>query len=182
MLSPAGWCFGLLRARPDCLAGGYRLGQELYGEALLNLAGIACGGKGGIDGKTAQDIEAVLRGDLIELALAKDLDLLAAIGTLDIAHVLDDTQHGHVHLLGHVDSLGDDHRHQVLWARDDHDAVDRQRLKDGEGHVTRARGHVDQQVVERTPGGLAPKLADGAGDNGSAPKYGVGLVLQYEIR
>lgn len=49
-------------------------------------------------------------GDLGKIALAEDLDLLTAVGAFDIAHVLDNAQNRNVHLLGHVDRLGDNHR------------------------------------------------------------------------
>ena len=113
--------------------------------------------------------------------MAKDLDLLAAVRALHVAHVLDHAQNRHVHLLGHVDGLGDDHAHQVLRAGNDNDAVHGQRLEHGERHIAGARRHIDQQVVERTPAGLAPELADGAGDHGAAPQNRVGLVGKQQV-
>ena len=96
--------------RGNGLDGRDGLGQHTVGQCGLNLALIASFGECRIDGKLPQDLEVVALGDLGELALAKDLNLLAAIGALDIAHVFDDSQNGNVHLLGHVDRLGDDHR------------------------------------------------------------------------
>ena len=130
--------------RGNSLDGRDCLGQHAIGQRGLDLALIAGLGERRINGKLAQDVEVIALCDLGELALAKDLDLLAAVGALNIAHVLDNAQNGDVHLLGHVDRLGDDHRDQILRARDDDDAVDRQRLEDGERDVACSRRHVDQ--------------------------------------
>ena len=130
--------------RGNSLDGRDCLGQHAIGQRGLDLALIAGLGECRINGKLAQDVEVIALCDLGELALAKDLDFLAAVGALNIAHVLDNAQNGDVHLLGHVDRLGDDHRDQILRARDDDDAVDRQRLEDGERDVACSRRHVDQ--------------------------------------
>ena len=64
------------------------LGQHAIGQCGLDLALIAGLGECRIDGKLAQDVEVIALCDLGELALAKDLDLLAAVGALNIACLL----------------------------------------------------------------------------------------------
>ena len=163
------------------LDAGEGLGQQAAGQFGLDGAVVAGGGELGLDGHAAEDRQVVLLGNGVELAGTEDLDLLAAIGTLDICHVLDDAEDGDVHLLGHVHGLGDDHGNEVLRARHDDDAIDGQRLEDGESDVGGAGRHVNEQVVERAPGGLAPELADCAGDDGAAPQDGIGLIFEQQV-
>ena len=137
--------------RGNGLDGRDGLGQHAIGQRGLDFTLIAGLGECRIDGKLTQDVEVVALGDFGEFALTKDFDLPAAVGALDIAHVLDNAKNRDVHLLGHVDCLGDDHRDQVLRARDDDDAIDGQRLEDREGDVARSRRHVDQKVVDGAP-------------------------------
>ena len=110
-----------------------------------------------------------------------ELDPAAAARALDVAHVLDDAQDGHPHHAGHVDGLADDHPDQVLRRADDYDALDGQRLEDGQRHVAGSRGHVDQQVIDLSPEGVLEELLEGPHEHGAAPQDGVGLVLDDEV-
>ena len=74
----------------------------------------------GVDGQTGQDGQVELDSNLVQVGLAEDVDLLAAVGALQIAVVLHEAQHRNMHHIGHLHSLGNDHRHQVLGAGDDH--------------------------------------------------------------
>ena len=80
----------------------------------LDLAPVAGRGQAGVDGQAGQDGQPVLLSHGVQMALAENLMLLAAVGALEVAVVLHQTQDGDVHELSHLDRLGDDHAHQVL--------------------------------------------------------------------
>ena len=115
------------------------------------------------------------------MAVAEHIDVLAAVGADDIAHVLDDAQHRHLHHLGHVHGLGHDHAHQLLRACHDDDAVHGQALEDGQGDVTGSRRHVHEQEIDVFPDHIGPELLDRTGDDGAAPDDGVFLVLHQQV-
>ena len=71
-------------------------------------------GQLGVDRQLGQDGYAVLCGDLLDPALAKDLDVLATVRALDIAVVFNDAQYRDIHHLRHLDRLAHDHGNEVL--------------------------------------------------------------------
>ena len=115
------------------------------------------------------------------MALAKDVDFPAAVGTFHIAHVLHQAQHGDVHHLGHLHRLGDDHAHQLLGGGDNEDAVQGQGLEHGQRRVAGAGRHIHKHVIHVAPDDVGPKLLDGPGDDGPAPHHGGGLLLQQQV-
>ena len=147
----------------------------------LDHAGIGAGSQLGVDGALGQHGQAVLCGHLIHMALAEHADLLAAVGADDVAHVLHDAQHGHLHHLSHVHGLGYDHADQLLGAGNDHDAVHGQALEHSQGHVAGSRRHVHEQEVHVLPDHIGPELLDRTGDHGAAPHNGVLLVLDQQV-
>ena len=126
---------------------------------------------------------AVLRGDLLETALAEDGVAPAAVRAFKVGHVLHDAQHGHVQAVqaGHVQRLLHDHGDELLRRGDDDDAVHGQGLVDRERDVAGARRHVHEHEVHVLPDELGPEFLDHAGDDGAAPDHGVGVVLQQEV-
>ena len=134
-----------------------------------------------VDGALGQHRQVMLGGYLIHMAFAKDLDLLAAVRAEDIAHILYDAQHGYLHHLGHVHSLGYDHAHQLLGAGDHNDAVYRQALEHGQRHVAGARGHIHEQEVHVLPDHVGPELLDCAGNDRAAPDHGIFLVFHQQV-
>ena len=112
------------------------------------------------------------------MAVAKDVDVLAAVGADGVAHVLDQAEDGYMHHLGHLDGLADDHADQLLRAGHDDDAVHRQRLEHGQRHVAGARRHVNEQEIN-VPHDLLPELLDRARNDGATPDNGgLGVVEQ----
>ena len=107
--------------------------------------------------------------------------LLAAVGALEIAHVLDYAEHGDVHELCHVDGLCNDHGNKLLGRGDDNDAVNGQRLENRQRNVACSGRHIDKHVVNIVPQHVAPELSNNAGDNGTAPNDGVGLVVENKV-
>ena len=151
-------------------------GSEGFDAAVVDGLGDA-----GLDGELGHDGNVVLEGDLLDVAVAEDGVLLAAVGALVVAHVLHKTQNRDVHHARHVDGLGDDHAHELLGAGDHDDAGDRQALEDRERHVARSGRHVDEHILNLFPLDVRPELGDGARDDGAAPDDGVGLVREQQV-
>ena len=103
---------------------------------------------------------------------------MAAVAAHVGGHVLDDAQDGHAHLLEHLDALLGVQQRNILRGGDDHRAGHGHALAQGELDVARARGHVDDEVVQVFPVGLAQELLQRLGGHGAAPDHGFVLVHQ----
>jgi len=123
----------------------------------------------------------MLCGHLVHMAVAKHIDVLAAVRADDVAHVFYDAQHGHLHHLSHVHGLCHDHAYQLLRACHHNDAIHRQALEHGQGHITGARGHIHEQEIHVLPDHIGPELLDRTGNDRAAPHNGVFLVLHQQI-
>ena len=123
----------------------------------------------------------MLGGNGLDVALAEDGMLLAAIRAGVVGHILNDAEHGHVHHVGHVDGLVDDHADKLLRRRDDDHARHRQGLEHRQRHVARSGRHVDEHIVHILPLDVGPELGHGARDDRAAPDDGVGLVREQEV-
>ena len=123
----------------------------------------------------------MLSGHGVDVALAEDGVLLAAVRALEVAVVLHQAQHGNVHHLGHLDGLGDDHAHQILGRGDHDDPVHREGLEHSQGHVTGSGRHIHEEIVQLAPDDIGPELLDSAGNDRAAPDDGVGLILGEEV-
>ena len=123
----------------------------------------------------------MLGGNGLNVALAEDGVLLAAVRAGVVGHVLDDAEHGHVHHVGHVDGLVDDHADELLRGRDDDHARHGQGLEHRQRHIARSGRHVDEHIVHVVPLHVGPELGHGAGDDRAAPDDGVGLVRKQEV-
>ena len=53
-------------------------------------------------------------------------------------------------------------------------------LEHGQGHVAGSGRHIHKQIVA-VPQNIRPELLDHAGNDGTAPDHGVGLILQQEV-
>ena len=107
--------------------------------------------------------------------------LLPAVRALEIAVVLYQAQDGHIQQPGHFDRLGDNHGHQILRGGNHHNAIHRQRLKNGEGYVSGSRRHIHEEVVQIAPYHIGPKLLHDPSDDGPPPDHRVGLMLCKEV-
>ena len=119
-------------------------------------------------------------GGLFALALAEEVDLSAAVGAGNIAHVLHKADDGNIHFFGHLHGLFHDHGDEVLRGGDNDDAVERNGLEDAQRHIARAGGHIDEEVVD-IPDHVRPELLDNAADDGATPDDGIGLVLEQQV-
>src|SRR5439155_11031265 len=121
------------------------------------------------DGNAAQERDVQLRGQLLAAAVAEDVGLVMAVGTYEVAHVLDDAQRGDVELLVHRNrATGIGERH--LLRRRDHDrACHRNRLAQAERDIAGAWRHVDDQIVELGPTHFAKKLLEGPVEHRTPP-------------
>lgn len=128
-----------------------------------------------------EHLEAVLRRHLIDVALAEHLDRLAAVRALDVAVILDQAEHRHVHHLRHFDRLRDDHGDELLRRGDDDDAVERDGLEHRQRRVAGSGRQVDEHAVHLVPDHVAPELLDDAGDHRAAPDDRRGLVFEQEV-
>ena len=108
--------------------------------------------------------------------------LLPAVGALEITVILHHAQDGLVHHLGHADRLGDDEGDQVLGRGDHHDPVHGDGLEDGQGHIARSGGHVNEQIVQLAPAHVGPELFDHAAQQAAPPDHRVSLVLQQQVQ
>ena len=64
----------------------------------------------------------------------------------------------------------------------DDDAVDWQRLEDGERNVPGSRGHIDVKLIDVAVSDVAPELLHQSADDGSPPNDGGGGVVGQEIQ
>ena len=124
---------------------------------VLDAAGIARRRDGGVDGQLGRVGDAVLGGNGLDVALAEDGMLLAAVRAGVVGHVLNDAEHGHVHHVGHVDSLVDDHADKLLRRRDDDHARHGQGLEHRQRHVARSGRHIDEHIVHILPLDVGPE-------------------------
>ena len=113
-------------------------------------------------------------------ALAEEVNFSAAVGTDEIAHVLHKADDGDRHLLRHLHGLLHHHADKLLRGGDDHDAGERDGLKDAQRHVAGARRHIDEEVVD-VPENVGPELGDHAADDGAAPDDGIGLIVEQKV-
>ena len=120
----------------------------------------------------AQQRGVVFFGDAFAAAVAEKGFFVAAVAADVDAHVFHHAQHGYVHLAEHFDAFFAVQQGDVLGCGDDNGAVYRDFLGDGELDVARARGHVEDEVVQFVPQGLLQQLHDGATDHGAAPDHG----------
>ena len=95
-------------------------------------------------------------------------------------HIVDYTQHGYIDfgLAEHGDAFAGVGQGNFLWSGDHYGARDAQCLHQREVDVARARGHVDEEVVELAPVGLLDELAQGGGGHRAAPEHSLVAVYQ----
>jgi hypothetical protein len=104
-------------------------------------------------------------------AMAEDFGPLAAMGAEEIAHILDDAEHGHLDLAEHVETLAGIEQGDVLRGRDDDRAGQRNPLGEAELGVARAGRHIDDEDVEFAPLHVAQHLLDRADHHRAAPDH-----------
>jgi hypothetical protein len=99
-----------------------------------------------------------LLGFQLGAAMTEDVRALPALWTDECAHVLDDSQHGHVDLAEHAEALAGIDQRQILRRRDDDGSRQRYLLRHGQLNIAGAGGHVDDECVEFAPFDIAQHL------------------------
>ena len=148
---------------------------------VLCLAGVDLCRDLRVHGNARPGIDALVLGDGLDLGLAKDLVARAAVRALVVGHVLDERDHGDVHMVGHADGLLDDHVDEHLRGSCHDDALERELLEDGHGDVAGSRRHVDEQVVELAPVDVAVELGEDAVEHRATPQEGLRLVGRQHV-
>src|SRR5690606_35993227 len=104
-----------------------------------------------VERQLGEQIHAVLLGHLTAAARTEDVLLMAATRAHVSAHVLDDPQHRHFHLLEHPKALTRVQQRDVLRRGDDHCTAHRHALRERELRVAGARRHVHDHIVQLPP-------------------------------
>src|SRR3954463_12374757 len=92
-------------------------------------AGVRGGANRHVQGDLAQERYSELLGLVARAAMAENVGFRAALGTLEVAHVLDNAEHGHIDLLEHREPSPRVDQGQVLRGRDDDGALQRHVLR-----------------------------------------------------
>src|SRR6185312_15452714 len=105
----------------------------------------------------------------LDSTFREDIDLVLAVRTMKVAHVLDHAEDVHLHAAEHLDSLARVLERDVGGCRDDDRAGEGNGLKKRDHHVAGSGREIDNQKVQFTPFHLLEKLFDDGVQHGSAP-------------
>ena len=97
-------------------------------------------------------------------------------------HVFHQAQDRDTHFFEHLDALFGVQQGDVLRRGHDHGARHGHALAQGELDVTGARRHVDDQIIQLFPVGLAQELLQRLGGHRAAPDHGLVLIDQKTDR
>ena len=148
---------------------------------LGEFSAVCQGSQRRVDGHFSENLGLKGSGNLVDMALAEDGDLLAAIRTDKVAVVLHDAEYRNLHGFCHVEGLGHDHAYQILGGRNDNDAFHRKGLEDRQWYITGSWRHIHEQEVQFAPDHIAPELFYHVGDDRSSPDHRVLLVGNEKI-
>ena len=115
------------------------------------------------------------------MALAEYGNLLSAVRTFEVAHILNKTEDRNIHFLRHVDRLLNDHGDKLLRGGNDDDSIDRKRLKYSKRHIAGSRRHIYEHIVDILPECLTPELFHCTCDHRTTPDHRICLILQKHI-
>jgi hypothetical protein len=132
-----------------------------------------------VERQLPEQCDAVLGGHAGAAAGAEDRLLVPAVGADVRAHVLDHAEHGNRDFLEHPEALAGVEQRDVLRGRDDHRPAHRDALGQRELDVAGAGRHVDDEVVEFAPVGVAEQLRERLRDHRAAPDHRL-LLLDQE--
>src|SRR5215469_18973022 len=96
---------------------------------------------------------------------------LAAIGTFEVTHVLNDAEDGTVYLAHHPRRACRVEERHVLRCSHDYRAVERDLLRERELRVAGARRQIDHQKILRTPQRVLEELTDRTHYHRPAPNH-----------
>jgi hypothetical protein len=118
--------------------------------------------------------------------MAEDMRLMPTLGTDVGGHVFHDAQNRNLDLLEHGNALARIDERQILRRGDDHRAIQRHLLRDGQLRVAGARWHVDEQHIQGLifgrPGHIGEHLCEGGNHHRRAPHHGRALGDQKAHR
>jgi hypothetical protein len=135
-----------------------------------------------VERQRAEQRHAVLLRHPHAAAGAEDRLLVAALRADVGAHVFHHAQHRDRDLLEHAQALAGVEQRDVLRRGDDHGAAHRDALRERELDVAGAGRHVDDQVVELAPVGVAQQLGERLGDHRATPDHRLLLLDQESDR
>src|SRR6201989_3676100 len=84
-------------------------------------------------------------------AMTEDVRSGAAMRALEVAHILDNTEHGDIDLLEHREPTPRVDQGKVLRCRNDDRALQRHVLRERPLRISGARWHVEDEYIERAP-------------------------------
>ena len=143
---------------------------------------IGIGADGDVERRFAEERNAELLGFRARPSVRKDIRSPAAVRTNEVAHILDDADERHFHLIEHRDAPPGVDQRQILRRRNDHRAGERHVLGHGQLRVAGAGRHVGDEHVEFAPRDLAQELVQGRDHHGTAPDHRRALLDQEADR
>jgi hypothetical protein len=150
----------------DFFEGGADDGVAEVGE---HVAGVAGGADLHVERDFAEEGDFQFFGFRTGAAAAEDVVALAAAFADEAAHVFDHAEDGDVDRVEHRDGPLGVEQGDLLRRADDDGAGDGEDLREGEGDVAGAGGHVDDEIVEIAPGDVAEELRDVGMEHRAAP-------------
>ena len=118
-----------------------------------------------------QQLGVILRRQLLRTAGTEDRLMVSTVAANVHAHVFDDAEYRHLHLLEHHDAFFGVDQRDIL-RRGDHDgAGDRNVLRQRQLDITGARRHVQHQIIEVRPHCLLQHLQQRFAGHRAAPDH-----------
>ena len=108
-----------------------------------------------VQGQGTQVVHLVVLGHFLAAISAKDVLNMTAVCTDVNRHVFDNAQNRHAYFFKHLDALFGIQQSDVLGCGHNHGACHGHALAECELNVTRARRHVDDQIIQVFPIGLS---------------------------
>ncbi len=105
--------------------------------------------------------------------MTENIGALTAMRADKGAHVFDNPEDRHIHVLKHFEAFAGINQRQILRGGNDNRTGNRHLLGQCELGVTCARRHVEHQNVERAPRHFAQHLHQGRNHHRAAPDHGV---------
>src|SRR6266849_1110134 len=125
-----------------------------------------------VERNLSQEWNAQVLAHLSSAAVAENIRSLAAMRTDEHAHVFDDAEDGHLHLLEHPQAAAGDGQADILWRGDDDRSRKRRALGERQLGVAGARGEIEDEIVQLSPGDATEEHLKILGDHRSAKDRG----------
>src|SRR5258708_18959503 len=143
--------------------------RRIFAFKRSRLAVVAASAYFGIEFDGAHEGNGEFSRSALDAAFGENVDLLVAMRTFEVAHVLHNSEKINAPSAEHFDGLAAVLKRNVRWSRHHHRARERDSLEKRNHHVAGTGGKIDDQVIQLTPFHLLQKLADDGVQHGSAP-------------